>query len=259
MNELNVTLKVWRQAGPDAKGSFDVIPAPGINDEMSFLEMLDLVNERLINEGKEAIVFDHDCREGICGTCSMVINGVPHGPQRGTTACQLHMRVFHDGDEIWIEPWRAAAFPVIKDLIVDRGSLDRTAQSGGYLSVRTGAARDANNIAIPKDDADVAMDAAQCIGCGACVAACPNASSSLFTSAKIGHLALLPQGGPEREDRVRRMVLQHDAELFGSCTQHGECEAACPKGISIDFIARMNRDHLAATLTARADLPPRGK
>jgi len=255
--KLNLTLHVWRQKGPTAAGDFVKYPASGIDDHMSFLEMLDVVNEGLIEKGEDPIAFDHDCREGICGSCGVMINGMAHGPRKATTACQLHMRVFHDGDEIWIEPWRAAAFPVIKDLIVDRGSLDRIVQSGGYVSVRTGSARDANNIAIPKDDADLAMDAAQCIGCGACVAACPNASASLFTSAKIGHLALLPQGGPEREDRVRRMVLQHDAELFGSCTQHGECEAACPKQISINFIARMNADFIKTAVTANADLKQR--
>ena len=255
--KLNLTLHVWRQKAPSAAGDFVKYAANGIDDHMSFLEMLDVVNEGLIAKGDDPIAFDHDCREGICGSCGVMINGMAHGPRKATTACQLHMRVFHDGDEIWIEPWRAAAFPVIKDLVVDRGALDRIVQSGGYVSVRTGQARDANNIAVRKEDADLAMDAAQCIGCGACVAACPNASASLFTSAKIGHLALLPQGGPEREDRVRRMVLQHDAELFGSCTQHGECEAACPKEISIDFIARMNADFIKTAVTARSDLKPR--
>ena len=254
---MKLKLHVWRQASKDAPGEMKQYVAEGVNPHMSFLEMLDVVNEGLIAKGEEPIAFDHDCREGICGSCGMMINGMAHGPRKATTACQLHMRVFHDGDEIWIEPWRAAAFPIIKDLIVDRGALDRIVQSGGYVSVRTGAARDANSIAVRKEDADLAMDAAQCIGCGACVAACPNASASLFTSAKIGHLALLPQGGPEREDRVRRMVLQHDAELFGSCSQHGECEAACPKEISINFIARMNADFIKTAITANADLKQR--
>jgi len=255
--KLNLTLHVWRQKGPKSSGGFVKYPAQGIDDHMSFLEMLDVVNEGLIEKGDDPIAFDHDCREGICGSCGVMINGMAHGPRKATTTCQLHMRVFSDGDEIWVEPWRAAAFPVIKDLVVDRGALDRIVQSGGYVSVRTGSAPDANNLAVPKTDADLAMDAAQCIGCGACVAACPNASASLFTSAKIGHLALLPQGSPEREDRVRRMVAQHDAELFGSCTQHGECEAACPKQISINFIARMNADFIKTAVTATADLKPR--
>ena len=255
--KLNLTLHVWRQKGPKSSGGFVKYPAQGIDDHMSFLEMLDVVNEGLIEKGDDPIAFDHDCREGICGSCGVMINGMAHGPRKATTTCQLHMRVFSDGDEIWVEPWRAAAFPVIKDLVVDRGALDRIVQSGGYVSVRTGSAPDANNLAVPKTDADLAMDAAQCIGCGACVAACPNASASLFTSAKIGHLALLPQGAPEREDRVRRMVAQHDAELFGSCTQHGECEAACPKQISINFIARMNADFIKTAVTATTDLKPR--
>ena len=257
--KLNLTLHVWRQKGPSAAGDFVAYPLKDVDDHMSFLEMLDVLNEQLLAKGDEPVAFDHDCREGICGMCGVMINGMAHGPRKATTACQLHMREFHDGDEIWVEPWRAKAFPIVKDLVVDRGALDRIVQSGGYISVRTGSAPDANEIPIPKENADLAMDAAQCIGCGACVAACPNASGSLFTAAKIAHLSLVPQGQPERADRVRKMVAQHDAELFGSCTQHGECEAACPKGISIDFIARMNRDHLAATLTARADLPPRGK
>ena len=255
--KLNLTLHVWRQKGPKSSGGFVKYPAQGIDDHMSFLEMLDVVNEGLIEKGDDPIAFDHDCREGICGSCGVMINGMAHGPRKATTTCQLHMRVFSDGDEIWVEPWRAAAFPVVKDLVVDRGALDRIVQSGGYVSVRTGSAPDANNLAVPKTDADLAMDAAQCIGCGACVAACPNASASLFTSAKIGHLALLPQGAPEREDRVRRMVAQHDAELFGSCTQHGECEAACPKEISINFIARMNADFIKTAVTATTDLKPR--
>ncbi len=257
--KLNLTLHVWRQKGPTASGDFVTYPLKDIDDHMSFLEMLDVLNEQLLAKDEDPVAFDHDCREGICGACGVMINGMAHGPRKATTTCQLHMRVFNDGDEIWVEPWRAAAFTLVKDLVVNRGALDRIVQAGGYISVRTGSAPDANEIAVPKENADLAMDAAACIGCGACVAACPNASGSLFTAAKIAHLGLLPQGQPEREDRVRKMVAQHDAELFGSCTQHGECEAACPKGISIDFIARMNRDHLAATITSRHNIAPRGK
>ncbi len=248
--ELNLTLKVWRQDGPDAPGRFDVISAPGINDEMSFLEMLDLVNERLINEGKEAIVFDHDCREGICGTCSLMINGQAHGPQKGTATCQLHMRKFTDGQEIVIEPWRATAFPIVKDLMVDRSAFDRIVESGGFITAETGGAPDANLIPIPKPVADAAMDAAACIQCGACVAACPNSAAQLFTAAKVSHLNLLPQGQPERYSRVEAMVETME-EFFGSCTNHGECEEACPKEISIDFIAVMNKDYLKAKLKNR--------
>ncbi len=243
--ELNLTLKVWRQDGPDAPGAFDVIAAPGINDEMSFLEMLDVVNERLINEGKEAVVFDHDCREGICGTCSLMIDGQAHGPQKGTATCQLHMRKFHDGQEITIEPWRAASFPIVKDLMVDRSAFDRIIESGGYITAETGGASDANLTPIPKPVADAAMDAAACIGCGACVAACPNSAANLFTAAKVSHLNLLPQGQAERYSRVTSMVDTME-DFFGSCTNHGECQEACPKEISIDFIALMNRDYLAA-------------
>jgi succinate dehydrogenase / fumarate reductase, iron-sulfur subunit len=250
MRELNLTLKVWRQDGPDAAGHFDVIPAPGINDEMSFLEMLDLVNERLINEGKDAIVFDHDCREGICGTCSLMIDGQAHGPAKGTATCQLHMRKFADGAEIAIEPWRASAFPVIKDLMVDRSAFDRIVESGGFITAETGGAPDANLIPIPKPVADSAMDAAACIGCGACVAACPNSAGQLFTAAKVSHLNLLPQGQAERYQRVEAMVDTME-EFFGSCTNHGECEEACPKEISIDFIALMNKDYLAAKFKNR--------
>jgi len=257
--KLNLTLHIWRQKGPNAPGDFVAYPVKDIDDHMSFLEMLDVLNEQLIAKGDDPVAFDHDCREGICGACGVMINGMAHGPRKATTTCQLHMRVFNDGDEIWVEPWRAAAFKTVKDLVVDRGALDRIVQSGGYISVRTGSAPDANEIPIAKEDAELAMDAAACIGCGACVAACPNASGSLFTAAKLAHLSLVPQGQPERDDRVRKMVAQHDAELFGSCTQHGECEAACPKGISIDFIARMNRQHIAASLTARANIEPRGK
>lgn len=248
--ELNIHLKVWRQAGPDAAGHFDEIPAPGIKDEMSFLEMLDLVNERLIAEGKEAIVFDHDCREGICGTCSLMINGQAHGPQKGTATCQLHMRKFEDGQEIVVEPWRATAFPIVRDLMVDRSALDRIVESGGFITAETGGAPDANLTPIPKSVADAAMDAAACIGCGACVAACPNSAAQLFTSAKVSHLNLLPQGQAERYSRVEAMVDTME-EFFGSCTNHGECQEACPKEISIDFIAYMNRDYLKAKFKNR--------
>jgi succinate dehydrogenase / fumarate reductase iron-sulfur subunit len=245
---LNLTLHVWRQDGPDAAGRFETYQARDITTHMSFLEMLDVINEDLIEQGKRPIAFDHDCREGICGSCGFMINGMAHGPQRRTTACQVHMRQFEDGDEVWVEPWRAHGFPIVRDLVVDRSALDRIIQAGGYISIRTGSAPEANEIPIPKHTADKAMDAAECIGCGACVAACPNASASLFTAAKISHLALLPQGQAERNDRALKMVAQMDAEGFGSCTNHGECEAACPKGISIDWIARMNRELMRATL-----------
>ena len=245
---MNLTLHVWRQSGPNAKGGFEAYEARDISEHASFLEMLDVVNERLIAEGKEPIAFEHDCREGICGSCNMVINGSPHGPEKATTTCQLHMRHYKNGDDIWIEPWRAKAFPVLKDLVVDRGSLDRIIQAGGYISVATGNAPDANAIPVPKEAADKAMDAAACIGCGACVAACPNASAMLFTAAKVAHLGWLPQGQPEREDRVRRMVVQMDAEGFGTCTNHGACQNACPKEISVDFIARLNGDFLKASV-----------
>jgi succinate dehydrogenase / fumarate reductase iron-sulfur subunit len=248
--ELNLKLKIWRQDGPTDAGHFDTIDAPGINDEMSFLEMLDLVNERLINEGKEAVVFDHDCREGICGTCSLMIDGQAHGPQKGTATCQLHMRKFADGDEITIEPWRATAFPVVKDLMVDRSAFDRIVESGGFITAETGGAPDANLIPIPKPVADSAMDAAACIGCGACVAACPNSAANLFTAAKISHLNLLPQGQAERYRRVEAMVDTME-DFFGSCTNHGECQEACPKEISIDFIALMNKDYLASKFKNR--------
>jgi succinate dehydrogenase / fumarate reductase iron-sulfur subunit len=251
--ELNLTLKIWRQDGPAGAGRFDVIAAPGINDEMSFLEMLDLVNERLINDGKDAVVFDHDCREGICGTCSLMINGQAHGPQKGTATCQLHMRTFRDGDEIVIEPWRATAFPIIKDLMVDRSAFDRIVESGGYITAETGGAPDANLIPIPKPVADAAMDAAACIGCGACVAACPNSAANLFTAAKVAHLNLLPQGQAERFSRVEAMVDTME-DFFGSCTNHGECQEACPKEISIDFIALMNKDYLKSKFKNRKTL-----
>ena len=245
---MNLTLHVWRQKDARTKGQFVKYGAPDTSDDMSFLEMLDVVNERLTLQGEEPIAFDHDCREGICGTCGVVINGRAHGPRDRTTVCQLHMRSFQDGDEIWIEPWRAQAFPVTKDLVVDRSAFDRIIGAGGFVSVRTGSPQDANAILIPKVDADLAMDAAACIGCGACVAACPNASAMLFTAAKIAHLGLLPQGQPERRDRVRNMVAQMDAEGFGGCTNHGECEAVCPKEINLDFIARMNGELIKATL-----------
>ncbi|HXE58740.1 MAG TPA: succinate dehydrogenase/fumarate reductase iron-sulfur subunit [Gemmatimonadales bacterium] len=250
---MNLTLYVWRQPGPDAEGRMVRYEARDINPDMSFLEMLDVVNEELISKGEEPIAFDHDCREGICGSCGMMINGVAHGPWKATATCQLHMRAFKDGDTIYIEPWRARPFPVIKDLVVDRSAFDRIIQAGGYISVSTGSPQDANAIPIPKDTVESAMDAAQCIACGACVAACPNASAMLFTSAKIGHLGLLPQGQPERYRRALSMVAQMDAEGFGGCTWHGECQEACPKEISIDWIARMHRDFLTATLTARPE------
>lgn len=244
---MNLTLHVWRQSGPEARGKFVTYPAENISSHMSFLEMLDVVNERLIEKGEEPIAFDHDCREGICGSCGLMINGNPHGPQSRGATCQLHMRTFKDGDEIWIEPWRAQAFPVIKDLAVDRSAFDRILMAGGFVSVRTGNAPDANAVPIPKENADRAFEAAACIGCGACVAACPNASAMLFTSAKIAHLGLLPQGQPERHERVLRMVAQMDTEGFGNCTNHGACEIACPVDISTDFIARLNRDLLKAS------------
>jgi succinate dehydrogenase / fumarate reductase iron-sulfur subunit len=228
-------------------------PAPDISPDMSFLEMLDVVNERLVAKGEDPIAFDHDCREGICGMCGMMINGQAHGPRRATTACQLHMRSFKDGDSITIEPWRATAFPVIKDLVVDRNAFDRIIASGGFISTHTGSAPDGNAIPVPKVAADQAMDAAACIGCGACVAACPNASAMLFTSAKVSHLGLLPQGQAERDQRVLKMVATMDEAGFGTCTNHGECEAACPKEIRLEFIARMNRDYIGATLRNRGE------
>jgi len=247
---VRITLHVWRQAGPNAAGRFERYEAPDVSPEMSFLEMLDVVNEGLIGAGKEPIAFDHDCREGICGMCGMMVNGAAHGPMKMTTTCQLHMRSFTDGQELWIEPWRARAFTVVKDLVVDRSAFDRIIQAGGFVSVNTGAPQDANAIPIGKDLADSAMDAAACIGCGACVAACPNGSASLFTAAKISHLGLLPQGQPERYRRALKMVAQMDLENFGGCTLFGECQEACPKGISIDFISRMNRDYLSAVVSA---------
>lgn len=248
---MRLRLHIWRQAGPDAQGMLKTYDLDNVSEHMSFLEMLDVLNEQLMEKGDEPVAFDHDCREGICGTCGMVINGRPHGPLARTTACQLHMRTFKDGDEIYIEPWRATAFPVVRDLVVDRSSFDRIIQKGGFISVNTGNAQDGNAIPISKTDADRAMDAAACIGCGACVAACPNASAMLFTAAKVGHLASLPQGQAERFSRATNMVLQMDAEGFGSCTNHYECEAACPKGISAEWIAAMNRDFAKAAVASR--------
>ena len=246
---MNLTLHVWRQKNAADTGRLVKYEARDVSPDMSFLEMLDVVNEGLILEDQEPIAFDHDCREGICGSCGFMINGIAHGPERATTVCQLHMRHFKDGDTLYIEPWRAKAFPVIKDLVVDRGALDRIVEAGGYISVSTGSAPEANTIPVPKDDADLAMDAAACIQCGACVAACPNASAMLFTAAKAEHLNLLPQGKPEKDRRVINMVEVMDSLDFGSCTVIGECSAVCPKEISLDFITRMNRDYLKASLT----------
>ena len=246
---MKITLKIWRQSGPTAPGKLVTYQVDDCSPDMSFLELLDVLNEKLIAKGAEPIAFDHDCREGICGSCGVMIDGHAHGPQKATTACQLHMRSFHDGDSITVEPWRAKAFPVVKDLVVDRGALDRIIQAGGFISASTGGAQDANEILISKPAADLAMDAAACIGCGACVAACPNASAMLFTSAKVGHLGLLPQGQPERYQRVLGMVERMDLEGFGGCTNLGECQKACPKEISVNFIARMNRDYLRAVVT----------
>lgn len=240
---MNLTLKVWRQNGPRSKGSIHTYPAEGIPAEASFLEMLDIVNERIIEKGDDPIHFDHDCREGICGSCSLTINGVPHSKEKGITTCQVHMRKFKDGDTIWIEPFRAQPFPIIKDLITDRSAFDRIISAGGYIDIRTGSAVDANSLPIPKAEADASFDAAACIGCGACVAACKNASAMLFVSAKVSHLGHLPQGQPERQKRALAMVRQMDAEGFGNCTNQYECEAACPKEISVDHIARLNRDY----------------
>jgi len=250
---MNLTLHVWRQAGPDAPGKMVRYEANDISPDMSFLEMLDVVNERLTVEGETPIAFDHDCREGICGACGLMINGIAHGPEKGTATCQLHMRSFSDGAAIYIEPWRARAFPVIRDLAVDRSSLDRIIQAGGFITAATGGSQDGNAILVPKENVDDAMDSAACIGCGACAAACPNASASLFTAAKITHLGLLPQGQPERYRRALSMVGQMDLEAFGSCTLHGECQEACPKEISIDTITRMNRDFLRASVTGGRD------
>ena len=247
---LNLKLNVWRQTGAGAEGNFETYSTT-VADDASFLEMLDYVNEQLITDGKEPIAFDHDCREGICGSCGLMINGQAHGPQRGTATCQLHMRKFSDGDEITIEPWRAAGFPIIKDLAVNRAAFDRIIEAGGYITVNTGAAPDANEIPVAKEAADAAMDAAACIGCGACVAACPNSAGNLFTAAKIQHLNLLPQGQAERYDRTEAMVEKME-EFFGSCTNYGECQEACPKEIGIDVISHMNRDFMRAAITVPA-------
>ncbi len=250
---MDLTLRVWRQKNSKDSGSLETIPAKGIDEHASFLEMLDIVNEQLIETGKEPIAFDSDCREGICGACSMVIDGQPHGPQPDTTVCQLHMRHFSDGDTITIEPWRAAAFPVIRDLVVDRTKFDEIIESGGYISANCGSAPDANAMPVGREVASRAFDAAACIGCGACVAACPNGSAMLFTAAKLAHLGELPQGQPERYRRTLDMVDAMDNAGFGNCTNHYECEAQCPKGISVDFIARMNRDYLKASWTHREE------
>jgi succinate dehydrogenase / fumarate reductase iron-sulfur subunit len=246
---MKITLKIWRQKNREAKGAFKEYKVDHVSPDMSFLEMLDVLNTDLILKGEESVAFDHDCREGICGTCSLYINGRPHGPQQ-TTTCQLHMRTFKDGETITIEPWRAKAFPVIRDLVVDRGAFDRIQQAGGYVSVNTGGVPDANEIPVSKKVADEAFDSAACIACGACVAACKNSSAMLFVSAKVSQLALLPQGKPERKERVERMVAQMDAEGFGSCTNTGACEAECPKAISLSNIARMNREYFSASFTS---------
>jgi succinate dehydrogenase / fumarate reductase iron-sulfur subunit len=245
---MKLSLKVWRQKNKNSEGDFKNYVLSDISPDMSFLEMLDVLNEQLLTKNEDPVAFDHDCREGICGSCSMMINGKPHGPESMTTTCQLHMRKFKDGDEVIVEPWRASAFPVIRDLVVDRSAFDRIIQSGGFVSVNTGNAQDGNTLPIPKPDADAAMDAAACIGCGACVAACKNASAMLFTAAKVSHLGYLPQGQPERQRRVLKMVEQMDSEGFGNCTNTYDCEAACPKGISVHNIARLNRDFLKAKL-----------
>ena len=243
---MKLNLKIWRQAGPNDKGQMKDYPVSNVSEDMSFLEMLDVLNDDIVRKGDDPIAFDHDCREGICGSCSLMINGEAHGPQSGTTTCQLHMRSFQDGAEIWIEPWRAAAFPVVKDLMVDRSAFDRIVQAGAFISVNTGAPQDANAIPVPKADADKAFDAATCIGCGACVAACKNASAMLFVGAKVSHFVHLPQGRVEREARARKLVAQMDAEGFGNCTNQYECEAACPKDIPVRVIAEMNREFVRA-------------
>jgi succinate dehydrogenase / fumarate reductase iron-sulfur subunit len=248
---MRLVLNIWRQKNSQAAGKMVRYEVNNVSEHMSFLEMLDVLNEELIEKGQEPVAFEHDCREGICGACGFMINGIAHGAQRNTTVCQLHMRHFKDGQELYLEPWRAKAFPVLKDLIVDRSAFDRIIQAGGFISVNTGGVPDGNAIPIEKEKADLAMDAAACIGCGACVAACPNASAMLFTSAKVSHLSLLPQGEPERKRRARAMVAQMQRELFGSCTNHGECEAVCPKGIKLDNIARLNREFLKASVSFR--------
>jgi succinate dehydrogenase / fumarate reductase iron-sulfur subunit len=242
---MRLTLRVWRQAGPDAPGDFETYEVDGVSEEMSFLELLDVLNERLVSEGREPVAFDSDCREGICGSCGIMIDGQPHGPQRGTATCQLHMRRFNDGDVITVEPFRSRGFPLVKDLVVNRSAFDRIIEAGGFITAPTGSAPDANLIPVPKDSADRAMDAAQCIACGACVAACPNGAGQLYTAAKLAHLNLLPQGQPERARRTVAMVEEME-RYFGSCTNHRECEAVCPKEISIDFIAMLNRDYRKA-------------
>jgi succinate dehydrogenase / fumarate reductase, iron-sulfur subunit len=251
---MNFTLKVWRQANATSAGRLETYQANDVPSDASFLEMIDIVNDHLEEDGKEPIAFAHDCREGICGSCSMMIDGVAHGPVKGAATCQVHMRSFQDGQQITVEPWRSVAFPVLKDLVTDRSAFDRIIQAGGYISAPTGGARDANEILVAKTDSDSAMDAAACIGCGACVAACPNGSASLFTGAKISHLARLPQGQPERYKRVESMVAQMDDEHFGHCTLYGECQEACPKDISIDVISQMNRDYIVAMATRKPEL-----
>jgi len=250
---MKLTLHIWRQRKASEKGRMVRYEAPDVNPEMSFLEMLDVLNESLIARGQEPVAFDHDCREGICGMCGFMINGVAHGPQRDTTVCQLHMRHFKDGDELYLEPWRARAFPIVKDLVVNRSAFDRIIAAGGFISAPTGSAPDGNAILVPKEAADISMDAAACIGCGACVAMCPNAAAALFTGAKITHLGVLPQGQPERYRRAVAMVAQANHEMFGYCTNVGECEAVCPKDIKLEVIARMNRDFLKAVVTGRGE------
>jgi succinate dehydrogenase / fumarate reductase, iron-sulfur subunit len=249
---MKLTLRIWRQKGPEDKGAMVEYKLDDISPDASFLEMLDVLNEHLIQQGEEPVAFDHDCREGICGMCSLVINGTPHGPERNTTTCQLHMRKFSDGEVIDVEPWRAKAFPVVKDLVVDRSAFDRVIAAGGYVTAPTGTAPEAHSVPVPKPDADKAFEAAECIGCGACVAACPNGSASLFLGAKVTHLGLLPQGQPERWDRVVGMLAAHDEEGFGGCTNTGECTVACPKGIPPDVIGRLNHDYLKATAGGRS-------
>jgi succinate dehydrogenase / fumarate reductase iron-sulfur subunit len=251
VSDLDLTLHIWRQAASDKPGAMKTYKVKGVSSHASFLEMLDILNQQLQEKGEDPVAFDSDCREGICGTCSLVINGRPHGPNAGTTTCQLHMRYFKNGDEIWIEPWRAGAFPVQKDLCVDRSAFDRIIAAGGFVTANVGSAPDANAVLVPKVSADRAMDAAACIGCGACVAACPNSSAMLFVAAKLAHLHHLPQGQPERARRTHSMVTAMDAAGFGNCTNHYECEAACPKGISVDYIAMMNRDYAKAAFAAR--------
>jgi succinate dehydrogenase / fumarate reductase iron-sulfur subunit len=250
---MNLTLKIWRQKDTQAPGEFLTYEAKGVTTDMSFLEMLDILNEELIGRGEDPVAFDHDCREGICGSCGFLINGVAHGPRRGTTVCQLHMRFFKDGDSLTLEPWRAKAFPIIKDLVVDRSAFDRIIQAGGYISVHTGGAPDASVVLVPKEASEAAMDAAACIGCAACVAACPNASAMLFTAAKATHLNVLPQGAPERDERTLNMVAAMAREEFGTCTNHAECEAVCPKEIPLEFIAKLNRDLLRAVFRPRRE------